>query len=308
MMKDLYNDVKRTFESGTTLTRIIIVNIAVFVFVSILFVFTNFGVDAQTQGFYQQILHFISINSDPSGLILRFWANITYMFTHTGFWHLLWNMLFLYWFGRIVGELIGDRHILPLYILGGLAGAVMFVLGNQLVDYPGDLQYCIGASASVMALIVASGIIAPNYGMNLLLIGRVSLKYVVIVLVFLDIVGASGRSNTGGHFAHIGGVLLGILYIRQLRSGRDFSRWFDPIYALFQKQYLRKTSTHKNMSLRYVNKRSSKKVSSEPKSGIHQAKVDAILDKIKKVGYDKLTQDEKDYLFLAAKEDRSNPD
>lgn len=121
----------------------------------------------------------------------------TSMFLHEGFWHLLWNMLFLYWFGRIVGDFIGDQRILPLYLLGGLTGAVVFFISANLLPYGMGGRFALGASAGVMAIVVAAGTISPDYIMRLLLLGDVKLKYIVAVLVFLDLILIPNGGNTG---------------------------------------------------------------------------------------------------------------
>ena len=172
MFKSILDDVKRQFSYGNMVTRLIIINVAVFIFINILWIILYHGNAGVVPKFYTDFIHFFAISSSFWQIITHPWSIITNMFMHEGFWHILWNMLFLYWFGRIVGDLIGDqRHILPLYILGGIAGVVAFVGSANLLEYSyggGGPYYALGASAGVMAIVVGSGFLAPEYNIRLL--------------------------------------------------------------------------------------------------------------------------------------------
>ncbi len=293
MLTSLYQDIRRQFQFGNMITRLIIINGGLFVLTSLLYLFTGYS----GGNLYHQIINFFSLSSDPMEALSHFWGVLTYNFLHRGFFHLLWNMLFLYWFGRIVGDLIGDKHIFPLYILGGIAGGILFILGNILLPYTHGASYIIGSSASVMAIVVASATIAPDYELNLLLIGRVPLKYVVLVLVFLDVISTAGVINSGGHFAHIGGALFGYIYIYLLRKGINLSSWWVQIVhrtrSLKTPKRTPRTSS-KNRPMRVVHKKI-------PMDETLQKQVDEILDKINESGYDSLTEAEKEILYQAAK-------
>lgn len=301
MFTSIWEDLQQQFRQGNTLTRIILVNIAVFVVINLILVFAG---GQRDRAIYDAIVEPIGINSDWYYLLTHLWGVITHMFLHTGFMHILWNMLLLYWFGRIIGDLVGDHRILPLYLLGGLVGGVAFFLYANLTGNP---NYAIGASGAVMAIIVAAGFFAPDYNLRLILIGDVKLKYVVAVLLFLDIIGAAGMNNTGGHFAHLGGAFFGYLFATQLQRGNDWSApvnsFLDKLKALFSGS---KSGKRRGPRVAYKNpKANSRSRNTKPHaksdSPDHQEHLDAILDKIKKTGYESLSAEEKEFLFNASK-------
>ncbi len=298
MFTDLYNDIQRQFHSGNMVTRLIIVNAGVFVVSSLLYLFAGYSGGAV----YHRVIDFLSLSSDPGEALHHFWGFITYNFIHRGFMHLLWNMLFLYWFGRIVGDLIGDKHIFPLYILGGLAGGLLYLLGNILLPYGHGAAYIVGSSAAVMSIVVASAAIAPDYTLNLLFIGRVRLKYVVLVLVFLDVISTAGVINSGGHFAHIGGAAFGYWYVYLLRKGINLSTWWERLSRknAIKTSYRKKAPGYYTSTMRVVHQK--KKDSSTHEPLTNQKEVDRILDKINKSGYDSLTDIEKETLYRAARD------
>jgi membrane associated rhomboid family serine protease len=322
MVTSIWDDLKREFSSGNMITRLIIINVAVFVVVNLVkvgFAIVYPGVSPLANGF-QDFLHLFCMSSDGWYLLTHPWIPLTSMFLHEGFWHVVWNMLFLYWFGKIVGGFIGDHHVLPLYLLSGFAGGFAFYLSDILIY--GDLSFALGASGAVNGIILASAIIAPDYIMRLLFIGDVKLKYVVSVLLFLNLISIANVSNTGGAFAHLGGALFGWFYIYQLRSGSfDISSPVNNIVNAFQAffQNILGFFTGKKNKLRveYKNPKSKPAVKSRSSMGRfgrsrgnaksdknnlpHQERVDAILEKIKKSGYESLTAEEKEFLFNASK-------
>ena len=162
MFSSIWNDIKQQFNYGNTLTRIILINIGVFVIVSLI---VAFSFDESFRAFFPR---YLSLNQSLYFDATHPWVIVTHMFTHFGFMHILWNMLLLYWMGRVVGDLIGDHRILPLYLLGGLMGGLAYLVFAQYFHIGG---YAYGASAAVMAVIVASGFLAPDYLFNLILIG-----------------------------------------------------------------------------------------------------------------------------------------
>ena len=298
MFKSIIDDIKFSFRSGNMITRLIIINVAV----SLVFLLLRslLGGDPALQSSF---VRFLAIPGNPMSLLLKPWTIITHMFIHGGLWHLLWNMLFLYWFGRIVGDMIGDHRILPLYFLAGIVGAVAYIFSYQLFQGVGG--YALGASAAVMGIVVAAGAIAPDYIMRLILIGDVRLKYIVLFVIIIDIIGATGSSNTGGHIAHLGGALFGFFYVRQLRQGIDLteplSRWLKRISGFFKELTGSKPRSNLNVQYRAKTKRQTTKTKSSKEDMPFQEKLDKILDKIKESGYESLTEEEKEFLFLASK-------
>jgi|AntRauTorckE5430_2_1112549.scaffolds.fasta_scaffold04329_2 membrane associated rhomboid family serine protease len=313
MLQSIWDDAKRELSQGNMITQLIIINVAVFVIINLVRLFLFLGNGGAVPELYNTILHFFCMSSDWKFFLTHPWGMVTSMFLHEGFWHLLWNMLFLYWFGRIVGDFIGDQRILPLYLLGGLTGAVVFFISANLLPYGMGGRFALGASAGVMAIVVAAGTISPDYIMRLLLLGDVKLKYIVAVLVFLDLILIPSGGNTGGHFAHLGGAFFGWLFVAQLRNGNDFSEPVNNILDKIRDVYTRVISGKRSSrGPKVVYRNPSRKRSTTSRgqaasdtnnrnSSAYQEKLDAILDKIKDSGYESLTKEEKEFLFNASK-------
>lgn len=313
MLGSIWDDIKREFNYGNMVTRIIFVNFAVFIGINIVWVVLRLSHNWEDPPLYITIRNWLALSSDPFFLLTHPWTIITSMFLHEGFWHIAVNMLLFYWFGRIVGDFIGNHRVLPLYLLGGLLGGIAFFIYANLRFYNDPSpHYALGASAAVMAIVVAAGVISPDYIMRLLLIGDVKLKYIVGVLVLIDIIGLGSSINTGGHFAHLGGALMGWLFVWQLRQGTDLSapinRWFQQLAAFGKRitggQFRRKGPkvVYRNPNRESSNAQNSNGGNAKSdKSESYQEKLDSILDKIKQSGYNSLTADEKEFLFNASK-------
>ena len=299
MFKSIVDDIKFSFRSGNMITRLVIITCAV----SIVFIVTK-AVLRGDPGLQSGFIQLLALPGNPLSLLIKPWTLITHLLIHVDLWHLLWNMLFLYWFGRIVGDLIGDHRILPIYLLGGFVGAFAFLISYQLMDSIGS--YAIGASAAVMAIVVCAGAVAPDYVMRLILIGDVKLKYIVFFVVLIDIIGVTGSSNTGGHIAHLGGALFGLFYVRQLREGTDLaipvSNLLNKIASLFKGSNQTGNRKKTTLNVKYrSDKKNEQNQTTRKDTTSFQAKLDGILDKIKESGYESLTEEEKEFLFQASK-------
>jgi membrane associated rhomboid family serine protease len=306
MFKSIGDDIRQVFSHGNMLNKLMIVNIAVFVVIILCKAFlTNIG-------YYQFVFEFVALPGNPMNLLYKPWTLITHMFTHEGFWHLLWNMVGLMLFGRIVGDLIGDRKVLPIYIIGGLAGALWYII-YYLVAIRIGYATAVGASAAVMALAASAAYVAPDYGVRLILLGEVRLKYIVLAFILFDLVGTSG-ANAGGSIAHLGGVAMGALIVYGMKTGYDVTDTFNNFIDWFS---FKGTDTLRQRSKMKVSHRSRKmsiddfkssKLSKEEASKVRsdskyyeETKLDMILEKIKEKGYDKLSKEEKDFLNDASK-------
>ncbi len=292
MLRSIADDIRSSFDYGNMVVKLIIINIAVFVVTAILGAFFP--------SFYStNILPYLALPGDPMVLLYRPWTLITHMFLHDGLWHVLWNMLTFYWFGYIVGDLIGDRKILPVYIIGGLFGALAYLISFQLL--PGIGFMALGASAAIMAIVFSAVVTAPDYSMNLILFGPVRIKYIGLIILFLDIIGTRSMVNSGGHIAHLGGALFGFLFVYLLRKGIDLSDYFNRFIDFFSFQTRKKPQ--KRSTLKVAHKASeSQRQTIKNKNTYHvPTRVDEILDKIKQTGYDSLTAEEKDVLYQASK-------
>ncbi len=297
MFNSILDDLRRTMKSGNMVSKIIIINIAFFVIINLVKVF-DFNSGA---GFYYLVHNGLSLPSDPMTLIKQPWSLISHMFLHVGFWHIIWNMLLFYWFGKIVGDFIGDNRVLPIYILSGLFGGLIYILSDLFLPGGSDgMAYAMGASAAVMAMLWTAASLSPDYIMHLILLGPVRLKYIAIALLLLDIISTAGMSNSGGHYAHIGGALWGISYVFALRKGTDMTDIF-PFNLANREKKRRKTAKSKFKVIHNVQDQSKK--AEAKKSPTKQEELDRILDKINSKGYDQLSDEEKEFLYQASKKE-----
>jgi membrane associated rhomboid family serine protease len=301
-MNGFIEDLKRTFKQGNIVVRLIYINVAVYVL----------GLLAEVVlGLFNiQVAHlwsYLYLPADLLQLLRRPWTLITYMFLHAGVWHLLGNMLWLYWFGRLFLYFFSSKHLRGLYVVGGLMGAVFYIASYNLFPvFAGDLYSAtlVGASASVLAIAVATAVREPDYRINLMLIGPVRLKYFALFIVLFDILYVGG-SNAGGHLAHLGGALAGWWFVRGINSGYDITRWvnacIDAIGAIFRK---RERKPRKPKMKVHVNNAAGNDRKSDydynARKKAQSDEVDHILEKLKKSGYSSLTDEEKRKLFDAS--------
>lgn len=290
MSNFIVDDIKAQFKQGNVLTRLIIVNIAVLVIANVWEVLF-FLFDLPKLRFL--LFDNIAIPSSLSELIFKPWTFITYMFMHAGIWHLLMNMLILYFSGRIFLLFLNQRQLLGTYILGGFAGAILFVIAYNIFPVFQGITPMVGASASILAILTAAATISPDYSVNLMFVGRVKLKYIAAFYFVISLISISS-GNAGGNIAHIGGALFGYFYIKRLHQGKDLTigimKLIDTFTFYLKPKPKMKVAYKKTASDEDYNK---SKVD-------HQAQVDSILDKISKSGYDSLSKQEKEILFKAS--------
>jgi membrane associated rhomboid family serine protease len=284
------DEIRRTFRKGSSLTRLIYINGAVFLLVSIVSI-TGFLL--KNQELTIKAVNILAVPASLKALLVRPWTLITYMFTHKDIMHILFNMLWLYWFGVIFLEYLDQKKLVAVYLLGGISGALMYIASFNIFPVFRDViadSVAIGASASVMAIVIAIAAYVPDYSVNLFIFGRVKIKYLALVIfVFTSVMDFS--VNSGGKLAHIGGALFGYLYTVNLKRGRDLgkgiTRIIDFLVTLLKPGKKIRVTYKKPVSDYEYNKT---KVE-------HQERINRILDKISKGGYDSLTKEEKDLLF-----------
>ena len=287
---DIGREIKDTFKRGSTLIKLIYINVAVFLAVNILqvvvFLFTG---KPSTLG----LIDWLAVPADLGNLITRPWTLLTYMFLQKGFLHILFNLLWLYIFGRIFLMYFNQKRLLSVYLVGGLAGAALYILAfNIFPAFQGNLDESIalGASASVMAIVIAISVYKPDYSINLLFLGPVRLKYIALFVIILDIIRIASP-NAGGHIAHLGGAIFGYFYIAQFRKGknmtRGFDRFMDSVFALFKPK----------PKFKVTHKRAKTDIQYNKEKKERQEKINKILDKISKYGYNSLSKEEKELLF-----------
>lgn len=287
----MWHDIKKTFSTANSLNRLIYINIAVFLFLSavsiISYLFNN-------ETLLLKVLRVFSVPAALKALVLKPWTLITYMFTHKDILHILFNMLWLYWFGKIFLEYLDQRKLVAVYILGGISGAIIYILSFNIFPVFTNLipeSVAIGASASVLAIVVAIAAYVPDYPVHLLLIGRVRIKRIAVGIFVLTSV-MDFSVNSGGKLAHMGGALFGYLYTVNLKRGRDaargLNRIIDSIVTLFKPRKKKMKVTYSRNKTDYDYNRAKAE---------RQEQINTILDKISKGGYDSLTKEEKDLLF-----------
>ncbi len=300
MANPIIEDIKLKIKSGNPITRLIIINIAVFFIISIARIITFFSGESDM---FMSVESFIKNNLalplSFMGLALKPWTLITYMFTHYAFMHLFWNLITLYWFAEIVSNYTSTKKIVPLYLLGGVAGAIISIFLIQLIPafHPLIDIPIVGASAGVTSIVVAAATLLPNYKMNLMFIGPVKLIYLAMFVLFIGILNMASYSNIGGELSHLGGGLMGYVFIVQYKKGKDLSVWInrflDWISGLF------KISSRSKLKVAYKRHVPDDEYNYNKK--ISQQQIDAILDKISRSGYESLSKSEKEILFKASK-------
>lgn len=300
-MAGIIDDLKRTFRQGNIVVRLIYINVAVFVIGLLLSVVLGlFNVNIN------YFLRDLYLPADLLQLLRRPWTLITYMFMHAGAWHLLGNMLWLYWFGKLFLYFFSSKHLRGLYVVGGLAGALLYIIAyNLLPAFSAQLYSAtlVGASASVLAIAIATAVREPDFRINLMFIGPVKLKYFALFIVLFDVLYV-GSNNAGGHLAHLGGALAGWWFVRGLGRGYDITHWvnmcIDAIGGLFHKRE-RKPRKPK-MKVHVHNATSDRAADYEynARKKEQSDEVDRILEKLKKSGYSSLSEEEKRKLFEAS--------
>lgn len=287
-MSSIVEDIKTSFRRGDVVMQLIAINVISYIIITMSWLICLLFKLPDPIDFILD--NYLKLPADLSELLYKPWTLITYMFMHKTVFHILFNMLVLYWFGGLFIEYLGKKKFLPTYILGGIFGGLIYILSYNFFPYFESkvaISKALGASGAIMTIVFACATLLPNYSIVLAIFGAVRLKYIAAIYLILDLVSIGG-SNAGGHLAHIGGALFGYLYIKQLQNGRDLSNWMNKIFDVlkFEKRPASKI----------------KVVHKQTKQSVSQAEIDAILDKISASGYDSLTAREKEILFKAKNE------
>lgn len=286
----LFNDLQRRYP---ILLRLILVNIGVWFVLNLLmvagFLFRSPGMGGDEKRFVQAVLIWLAVPADVGSLLSHPWTPFTYMFTHQQFWHLVFNLLWLWWFGSIFLQISNSRRLLVTYVVGGISGAMAFMISYQVFPVFVVERFSanmVGASASVMALVLCTTVLVPDLALNLLFIGLVKLKYMALFIIIIDIL-MIRDGNSGGHFAHLGGALagmaLGLVYKGDFLKSRLFN------FARTRKPRVKYTNPKPLSDEEYNRIRADK-----------QKQIDSILDKISKSGYSSLSASEKELLFKSS--------
>ena len=272
--------------------KLLIINLAVFILINLLHVFLYLF---NAEDNFNHVIEFLAVPSGFRQLFMRLWSPFTYMFVHENFWHILGNMLWLYFLGTILNHYIKEKDFLGLYILGGFAGAFAFVVAYNIFPVFSDikdLSIAIGASASVTAIVLAVATYKPQHEINLFGILPIKLFIIAIVVVVIDIFRLRS-DNSGGHFAHLGGAVFGFIYGWYLRKGVTlFPKFANFTARLFTVDFTPKSK----MKVVKNNLRTKNDYDYNVSKNDIKQEIDRILDKISQSGYQSLSNKEKDYL------------
>jgi membrane associated rhomboid family serine protease len=295
--RGISEELKRIFFGNSIMSRLLLINTAVFIIVSVVGLFLwllNFKE-------INPIVLWLAVPADLNRLLTRPWTIFTYMFLHEGLMHLLFNMFMLYFGSTLFTEYLSDKKLLKTYIIGGIVGSLFFIVAYNIFpafETQKEIAFALGASASVLAIFIAIASYVPNYYVYLMFIGRVKMKYIAIAFVVIDLLSIQS-GNAGGHIAHLGGAFWGFVYGLSLRKGNNLFSIFDSVkmpsygkkakYAKFETS--RKNDDWRPMTDEEYNKRKAES----------QKEIDRILDKIARSGYASLTKEEKDLLFRSSK-------
>jgi membrane associated rhomboid family serine protease len=293
---DFLDRIKQIFKQGDALTRLLVVNVAFFIVLQVILIsFRLFNVSGDF------ILSYISVPADLYLLMKQPWTVISYMFVHEKFFHILFNMFALYWFGKLFQLYFNEKQLVALYLIGGVGGALFYLLAYNIFPFFAPMisqSILLGASGSIMAIIIAVAFQTPNMELRLLFLGSIKLKYIALFVVLTSFFGVTSE-NAGGEIAHLGGALAGYIFVVSLRSGTDITKWLnrfiDVIYGLFKPRKLKVKINNRPQSSRMTDAEyNANKVR-------RMEEIDRILDKIKKSGYESLSSEEKKRLFEQGK-------
>jgi membrane associated rhomboid family serine protease len=311
MQQNSWNQIKNQFSTGSILSNLIIINVAVFLIVNLVDTFA-WLTTSNKEGI---LSYWLATTADPIKILFKPWSIFTYSFMHAGLLHLLINMLILYFGGRIFTEFLGSKRLLATFIWGGVAGWLLyFTFYNIFPVYSTSGTTLVGASAGVMAVLIGIASYMPNYAPHLMIFGPVRLKYIALFYIFIDLI--SIRSgNSGGHLAHLGGALFGFITARSVHSGKDYIALFCTINSsvgnffasLFRSRPRKMSVKYRNVEANVGQQyRSAKSRATNERADLSRAekeeKVNQILDKISRSGYDSLSKGEKEFLFKASKD------
>lgn len=294
-----FDDIKYKLAQNNAVVKLIALNVAVYlVFAVAHLLFWLFN----ATDVLDSVQKLFVLYASPSNFITHPWGLVTYMFLHSGFFHILFNMLWMYWLGMLLHEYLGNARVYQIYFLGGIGGGLLFLLCYNIFPVFKDIQpnaYALGASAGVLAMVTAAATLLPHYTIMLFGVFPIQLRYIAIFSVLIDLLNIPS-SNAGGRIAHLGGALAGYLFIKYLYTNNAFTNAIHSVSSFFGSLFKPKPK----LTIHYKAENTSKpKVSATKTPKPHQADVDAILDKISRSGYNSLTQKEKDILAKASQDE-----
>lgn len=293
---NILNDLKLQYKIGDMTTKLIFWNILLFAVPEVVFSLLRlFNLNISYHDY-------IGLTNNPADLLYKPWTIISYSFFHANFFHILFNMLMLNFAGKLFTTFFTQKQLLGLYVLGGVLGGIVYIASYLFLPaLANQSTLLVGASASVMAILIGTVTYQPYMDIRLALIGNVKLWHIAVVFLIIDLIQLP-LENTGGHLSHLGGALFGFIYIKALQNGTDLSSGLNALVDWFTTLFSPRKSTpftkvHRNPKSAKPAKTTGKIVTKDKT----QQQIDEILDKISKSGYDSLTADEKEFLFKAGK-------
>ncbi len=290
MRGEIKEELIESFKNGTTLTKLIYINLGVFLVISIAQALLGlFNVNTEW-------VDSLMLPAQVSTFAHRPWSILTYMFFHKSFIHILFNLLMLYWFGKLFLQYCSQHDLVGLYILGGIAGGATYIIAFNLLPKFAPvvgLSMLLGASASVMAITIATAVFAPNQTMRLVLIGDVKIKWIALVSVLISLMQINAE-NAGGELAHIGGAIAGYIFAIEYKKGKNITDWINNILHRAA-NLIHGAGRKPKMKVSHTNMESDQEYNYRKKQ--ENDEIDKILDKIKSSGYESLSDDEKGKLF-----------
>lgn len=298
----IIDDLKMEYRIGGIVQKLIYWNVGLFAIPMVVFsILALFGVQVPFLRWDMPFtVDWLSLSSDPVNLLWKPWSLITYAFLHAGFMHILFNMLMLVFAGRLFLTFFTQKQLFGVYLLSAIFAGLVYILSyNTLPMLAGSgVSKMVGASAAIMAILIATAVYSPQYEVRLLLIGTVKLWHIAVVFVLLDLIYASVE-NSGGHLAHLAGSLFGFLYIKMLQNGTDLTKGVSATLDFFTNLF--KPGKKTPFKEVHRNPAPMQRTTAKPQKDLTQKQIDDILDKISKSGYDSLTKEEKEFLFKVGK-------
>ena len=306
-MDDRYARKTGLGQKGNTLVlllAILAIVFCIFTFIQLAYKLTSNDKIAASVSYYTGVFDWFSLFSNPDRFLSRPWTIFTYMFMHDEVFHLIGNLIWLWIFGYILQDLSGNKTIIPLFIYGGLCGGLLYLASmNIFPGLKGIEGKLVGASAGVMAIALATTLLAPNYRFFPMINGGIPLWVITVIFVIIDFAMIAKDFNTGGHIAHIGGAIFGLLFMWQMKKGRDWSAGMSNFFSWFSNLFTPTTKEVQKAGRDEIYYKSSGTQPYKKIPNLTQKRIDAILDKIGEKGYHQLSDEEKQILKRAAEDE-----
>jgi len=295
----MFDEFKNAFQKPNNAhVQLIIINVVVYLVLAVIKVFSTASGNADV---FELIHSQLSIPAPFFTFLTKPWTIITYAFVHdlTGIFHILFNMLIFYWFGKLFIEYLGSDKLIAIYLLGALAGGTSYLLVYNTIPYYKEIAPLfgmVGASAAVYAVLVATAVLLPDYTFFLMFLGPIKIKYIAMFYIVISFIGSIG-GNAGGNIAHLGGALMGFVYIKQLQAGVNWGGWITTLLDSFKGLF----GSQPKVKVTYRKTEPNVHQPTSKASKASQDEIDSILDKISDRGYESLSKEEKEKLFNASK-------